>query len=121
MKIPGVASITEWAYRLIAAHRDSFYLGHGAAFGRSCGLSQVRCRRAAFPKSAGVAHMVHRFRVTFAVQAIGLISGNNGILPASVTWLVSGNTCPLERGFPLLRCSGSTPSDGAIKGACIAG
>ena len=117
-KVPGVAPITEWAYRLIAAHRDVFYWVTVLLFGRKLRPLRYDAVERLFRKALAVIWLVAF--VSFAVQASGLI-GSHGILPAGVYLARVQQYVPNGAWLAAPTVFWLSSSDGAIQGACIAG
>ena len=117
-KVPGVAPITEVAYRLIAAHRDVFYWVTVLMFGRTVRPLKYDAVAQLFRRVLAVIWFIAF--ASFAVQAIGLI-GSNGILPASVYLARVRQYVPAGAWFSAPTMFWFNSSDGAIQGACIAG
>jgi hypothetical protein len=78
--VPGVAPITEWAYRIVAAHRDFFYQVTRVLFGTHLEVPTFSLARWLFLKALGIVYLFAFW--SFAQQALGLI-GSKGILPAN--------------------------------------
>ena len=76
--VPACASIGEWAYRVIAAHRDLFYRLTLLLWGQDVQPATFSLVRWSFLKALG---LIYFFAfLSFALQATGLI-GSQGILP----------------------------------------
>ena len=78
--IPGFASVSEWAYRLIAAHRDFFYQVTRVLWGARLEPATHSLVTWLFLRALGLIYLIAF--ASFGVQVLGLI-GSNGILPAS--------------------------------------
>ncbi len=77
-RVPGVAPLSEWAYRLVAAHRDFFYGMTRLLWGQRLPPATFDLTRGLFLKALSVVYFFAFF--SFAQQATGLI-GVSGILP----------------------------------------
>jgi predicted DCC family thiol-disulfide oxidoreductase YuxK len=75
---PGFAPVSEWAYRLIAAHRDFFYWVTRLLWGKQLQPAAFDLTRWLFLKALGLIYLFAF--LSFALQAMGLI-GSNGITP----------------------------------------
>jgi lipase maturation factor 1 len=117
-KVPGVAAVTEWAYRLIAAHRDVFYWVTVVLFGRKPRPLRYEAVERLFRKILAIIWLVAF--LSLAVQVSGLI-GSHGILPAGVYLDRVRQYVPNAPWLAAPTVFWWNSSDGAIQGACIAG
>ncbi len=76
--IPGAAPVSEWAYRLVAAHRDFFYRVTWLLWGTHLDPSTDALVRWMFLKALGLIYLIAF--ISFGAQITGLI-GSNGLLP----------------------------------------
>jgi predicted DCC family thiol-disulfide oxidoreductase YuxK len=117
--IPGVAAVSEWAYRFIAAHRSVFYWITVLLFGREIRPARYHWVEWVFLRALALVYLVAF--VSIGVQIRGLI-GSRGILPVG-TFLTAA-TDALGGGrvwhqFPTLFWFWHT--DTALVSACVAG
>ena len=77
-RIPGVAPVSEWCYRLVAAHRDFFYLVTRLLWGKRLEPQTGALVRWLFFRALGLVYLIAF--ASFGVQILGLI-GSDGILP----------------------------------------
>ncbi|HXI38901.1 MAG TPA: lipase maturation factor family protein [Bryobacteraceae bacterium] len=78
--VPGVAAVTEWLYRLIAAHRSFFYRATVLLWGRQVAPASYEIATLWFLRCLGVIYLIAF--VSLGVQITGLV-GARGILPAA--------------------------------------
>ena len=78
-QVPAVAPVTEWAYRLVAAHRSAFSTLTTLFWGDHIDRPSYHLVRWTFLRGLGVIYLIAF--VSLWVQIIGL-AGHNGILPA---------------------------------------
>ncbi|HMC26493.1 MAG TPA: lipase maturation factor family protein [Verrucomicrobiae bacterium] len=77
--VPGVAPVTELAYRLVASHRTFFSFLTRLLWGRGAAPSRYVASRWLFLRLIGLIYIIAF--VSLGVQIIGLV-GHNGIVPA---------------------------------------
>ncbi len=77
-RIPGVPQVSEWFYRVVAAHRDFFYQVTRWLWGERLVPSSDTLVRWLFFRALGLIYLIAF--ASFGVQILGLI-GSNGILP----------------------------------------
>ena len=77
--IPGVAPVTEWAYRLVAGHRQVFSRITRWLWGANPERPTYAIASCLFIRAMGLVYLIAF--LSLAVQILGLV-GSNGILPA---------------------------------------
>jgi predicted DCC family thiol-disulfide oxidoreductase YuxK len=117
-KVPGAAPVTEWVYRIIAAHRDVFYWLTVLMFGRTVRPLKYDAVERLFRKALAVIWFIAF--ASFAVQAMGLI-GSRGIMPAGVYLARVREYVPNAAWLAAPTVFWLNSSDSAIQGACFTG
>ena len=117
-RVPGARAATEWAYRLVASHRNVFGKLNTIALGRDPEPPTFQLSRWIFLRLLGFTYLVAF--LSLRIQAIGLL-GARGILPAGAfLQLVRNNFGPAShRLFPTLAWISS--SDASLKLLCSGG
>jgi predicted DCC family thiol-disulfide oxidoreductase YuxK len=117
-RLPGLRTLTEWAYRLVADHRPLFGKLNTIAFGRDPTPPAFQLSRWIFLRLLGVIYLIAF--LSFRVQVLGLL-GARGILPAGIfLQLVKTNFgSASHRLFPTLAWISS--SDASLKLLCSGG
>ena len=117
-RVPGFASVSEAAYRFIAAHRDFGYWATVLLFGRQ--LRPVQYDRLTWIFQRTLAAIFLIAFVSFGVQAMGLI-GSRGVLPASQFLARAEDVLGSQASFAVPSLLWWNSSDAAIHGVWIAG
>ncbi len=115
---PGFAPLTEWAYRLIAAHRNFGYRVTVALWGRSPQPPTYEFPAWLFLKLLGLIYVIAF--VSFAVQARGLI-GAQGILPLGDYLATLRQSLGALAYWQVPSVLWLAPSDIAVQAVCWAG
>jgi predicted DCC family thiol-disulfide oxidoreductase YuxK len=117
-RVPGVQAVTEWAYRLVAGHRDFFGVLNTVAMGRDPEPPSFQLSRWIFLRLLGLVYLIAF--LSMRVQVLGLV-GSRGILPAGIfLQIVKNNFGSVgHRLFPTLAWISS--SDASLKLLCSGG
>jgi len=116
--VPAFAAISEWIYRLVAAHRSFFYRVTVFLWGKHLEPASYEIATRWFQRSLGLIYLIAF--LSLEVQITGLI-GSHGILPASrfLAAVEAGYGSGVWLRVPTVFWLGS--SDAFLKLGCVAG
>jgi predicted DCC family thiol-disulfide oxidoreductase YuxK len=117
-RLPGFATIAEWIYVFIAAHRSAFYRVSLFLWGREHEPPRYDLVSWVFLRLLGLIYLAAF--VSFGVQALGLI-GSQGILPIAGLVKLIGSSAGVERFFVMPMLFWINASDLAIRLVCWGG
>ena len=117
-RVPGFASVTEIAYRLVASHRNAADAVTRLLWGRTVAKPTYAAAAALFVRLLGLCYFAAF--VSFWVQSDGLV-GAHGILPIAryLEWVKAQTGA--ERYFLLPTLTWLSSSDAFLRGLCAAG
>jgi hypothetical protein len=116
--VPGFASISEWAYAFIAAHRPAFHSISLLLWGRDHSPPRHDLIASIFVRLLGLVYL--SAFASFGVQARGLI-GTHGILPLADLVSELSSHFGIERFFLMPMLFWWSPTDLAIEAVCWGG
>jgi predicted DCC family thiol-disulfide oxidoreductase YuxK len=117
-QVPGFATVSEAAYRLVAAHRDFGYWATVLLFGRQ--LRPLRYDRLTWIFQRALAAIFLIAFLSFGAQAMGLI-GSRGVLPVSLFFTRAENALGSRAWLAVPSLLWWNSSDAAIQAVWIAG
>ena len=116
--VPGVAPVTERAYRVIANHRSFSAAATRLLWGRAAAPSTYARATWLFLRLLGIVYLIAFW--SLGAQIRGLI-GHDGILPADSYMAGARALTGLGRFWLLPTLAWANTSDAALQGLCIAG